>query len=54
MVGGKDQHRETVDAFERTVPEVLDVLHAQRLLGDADHLSAVARDLPTVQKVYDE
>jgi DNA-binding Lrp family transcriptional regulator len=46
--------RATVDAFERAVAELPNVIQAQRLFGDPDYLlKVVAHDLPDFQALYD-
>lgn len=47
--------RDTLDAFEREVAAVPQVLEAQRLFGDPDFLLRVTtRDLPAFQALYDD
>ena len=47
--------RDTLDAFEREVARVPQVLEAQRLFGDPDFLLRVTtRDLPAFQALYDD
>ena len=47
--------RGTLDAFERAVVDIPNILDTQRLFGDPDYLlRVIARDLPTFQQVYDE
>jgi DNA-binding Lrp family transcriptional regulator len=47
--------RETLDAFEREVAAVPQVLQAQRLFGDPDYLlRVITRDLPAFQVLYDD
>lgn len=51
----RDADRGTVDAFERAVADVPNVLQAQRLFGDPDYLlQVVATDLRAFQKLYDD
>ena len=47
--------RDTLDAFEREVAAVPQVIEAQRLFGDPDFLLRVTtRDLPAFQALYDD
>ncbi|EIK53239.1 hypothetical protein YO5_09220 [Stutzerimonas stutzeri TS44] len=44
-----------VQAFEDAVPEIPEIIQAQRLFGDPDFmLSIVTRDLTAFRKLYDE
>lgn len=47
--------RDTVDAFEKAVVAITNIVQAQRLFGDPDYLlRVVTRDLPDFQRVYDD
>ena len=47
--------RKTLDAFERAVAQVPQVLQAQRLFGEPDYLlRVITRDLPAFQALYDD
>jgi len=51
----RQEDRDTVAAFERTVAEIPQVVQAQRLFGDPDFLLRVlAADLPAFQALYDD
>lgn len=51
----RDAGRSTVEAFERAVGAVPNILRAQRLFGAPDYLlEVVAHDLPAFQQLYDE
>jgi DNA-binding Lrp family transcriptional regulator len=51
----RDADRGTVDAFERAVADIPNVLQAQRLFGDPDYLlQVIAPDLRAFQKLYDD
>lgn len=47
--------RKTLDAFERDVIGIPQVLQAQRLFGEPDYLlRVITRDLPAFQALYDD
>ena len=47
--------RDTIEAFERGVAAIPEVLQAQRLFGDPDYLvRVITRDRPDFQTLYDE
>jgi DNA-binding Lrp family transcriptional regulator len=46
--------RDTISSFEEAVPQIPDILHAQRLFGEPDYLlRVIAADLPAFQHLYD-
>lgn len=50
----RNADRDTVQAFEQAVVTIANVLPAQPLFGDPDHLlRVIARDLPDFRHVYD-
>lgn len=47
--------RKTLDAFERDVVGIPQILQAQRLFGEPDYLlRVITRDLPAFQALYDD
>lgn len=51
----RQEDRTTVEAFERAVADIPQILDAQRLFGDPDYLlRIVTADLPAYQRMYDE
>ena len=51
----REGDRGAVGAFEEALARVPQVVQAQRLFGEPDHLMrAVERDLPAFQRLYDE
>lgn len=51
----RQEDRTTVEAFERAVAAIPQILDAQRLFGDPDYLlRIVTADLPAYQRMYDE
>lgn len=55
FVSLREGDSKAVEAFERAVTDIHQVILAQRLFGDPDYfLQIVAKDLPAFQKLYDE
>lgn len=51
----REGHQQAVHAFEAALPEIPQILEAQRLFGDPDYmLRIVTRDLSAFQQLYDE
>jgi len=47
--------RQAVADFEAALPEIPQIVEAQRLFGDPDYLlHVIAKDLPAYQQLYDE
>ncbi|MBM1194539.1 winged helix-turn-helix transcriptional regulator [Pseudomonas weihenstephanensis] len=47
--------RQAVADFEAALPEISQIVEAQRLFGDPDYLlHVIAKDLPAYQQLYDE
>lgn len=51
----REGHQQAVAAFETALPQIPEVVEAQRLFGDPDYLlHIVTTDLPAFQKLYDD
>jgi DNA-binding Lrp family transcriptional regulator len=51
----RDGDRAAVQAFEKAVTSIPEIVSAQRLFGDPDYiLHVLTQDLPTFQRLYDE
>jgi len=51
----REGHQQAVAAFETALPQIPEVVEAQRLFGDPDYLlHIVTADLPAFQKLYDD
>ncbi|MGW0734050.1 Lrp/AsnC family transcriptional regulator [Streptomyces sp. NPDC002851] len=51
----RQEDRDTVADFERSLADIPQVVQAERLFGDPDYLvRLVAEDLPAFQRLYDE
>lgn len=51
----REGDRQTVEAFERALVEIPQVVDAQRLFGEPDYLlHVITQDLPAFQRLYDE
>lgn len=51
----RESDRAAIDAFERAVDDVEQIVQAQRLFGDPDYLLRIlCRDLAAFQQLYDE
>ena len=51
----RDGDRAAVQAFEKAVTSIPEIISAQRLFGDPDYiLHVLTQDLPTFQRLYDE
>ncbi|WP_040067146.1 Lrp/AsnC family transcriptional regulator [Pseudomonas batumici] len=47
--------RQAVSDFEAALPDIAQIVEAQRLFGDPDYmLHVITRDLPAFQQLYDE
>ena len=55
FVSLREVTRQAVGDFEAALPDIVQIVEAQRLFGDPDYmLHVVARDLPAFQQLYDE
>jgi DNA-binding Lrp family transcriptional regulator len=51
----REGHQQAVADFESALPQIAEVVEAQRLFGDPDYLlHVVTVDLPAFQQLYDE
>jgi len=51
----REGHQQAVADFEKALPDIPQIVEAQRLFGDPDYLLQVmTRDLPAFQQLYDE